>query len=335
MDEREARQSVVDAGRILLSEGLVARTWGNMSCRIDEMTFAITPSGLSYESMTADDVVIFNMADETWHGSRKPSSEKGVHIAAYSQFKDAGFVVHTHQTYASALGLVGFDALSPTAEENDILGGIELANYGLPCTKHLRANVTAALSTGAHAVLMAQHGALIAGRNQTDACERARLLEAVCKRTCKGQPEAAEVQEEKLLKLASHASEFYPHIGYTVAPPVREVASDVRSFRAQLDDMAQMIGARLIVIDAEPDAIIKALKTRSAVLVKDLGAICRADTEGDIEALKLLTEKACVSFLHTHALKTFVALSPLDAILMRMVYKNKYSKKIGGNVVWP
>jgi hypothetical protein len=84
------------------------------------------------------------------------------------------------------------------------------------------------------------------------------------------------------------------------------------------------------VIDAEPDAIIKALKARCVVLVKDLGAICRADTEVDIEALRLLTEKACVSFLHTRALKAFVALSPLDAILMRMIYKNKYSKKIGG-----
>jgi L-fuculose-phosphate aldolase len=330
MDEREARQNVADAGRILLNEGLVARTWGNMSCRIDETTFAITPSGLSYESMTADDVVVYNMRDDSWRGTHKPSSEKGVHIAAYSQFKDVGFVVHTHQTYASALGLSGFDALSPTAEENDKLGGIALANYGLPGTKQLRANVTAALSTGAHAVLMAQHGALIAGCNQKDACERARLLETVCKRACKGQPEAGEAQKEKLLMLVSRTSEFYPHVGYTVAPPVREVAVTERCFRAQLDDMAQMIGTKLIVIDAEPDAIIKALKTRSVVLVKDLGAICRADTEVDIEALKLLTEKACVSFLHTRALKAFVALSPLDAILMRMIYKNKYSKKIGG-----
>ncbi|HWR19893.1 MAG TPA: class II aldolase/adducin family protein [Clostridia bacterium] len=331
MDEREARQAVADAGRILLKEGLVARTWGNMSCRIDEKTFAITPSGLSYESMTADDVVVYNMEDETWCGSRKPSSEKGVHIAAYKQFRDAGFVVHTHQTYASALGLSGFDTLSPTTEENDILGGIALAKYGLPGTKHLCSNVTTALTKGAHAVLMAQHGALIAGRDQKDACDRARFLEEVCKRACKGQPGAGELHhEQEILRVVSRAREFYPYAGFTVAPPVREVAATVRSFRAQLDDMAQMIGARLIVIDAEPELILNALKARSAVLVKDIGAICRADTEGDVAALKLLTEKACVCFLHTRALKADITLSPLDTMLMRMIYKNKYSKKIGG-----
>ncbi|HWS28985.1 MAG TPA: class II aldolase/adducin family protein [Clostridia bacterium] len=332
MNEREARQAVAEAGRILLREGLVARTWGNMSCRIDETTFAITPSGLGYESMTADDVVVYNMSDKTWRGTRKPSSEKGVHIAAYKQFPDAGFVVHTHQTYASALGLAGFDFLSPTAEENAVLGGTALAEYGLPGSKRLWANVTAALSTGAHAVLMAQHGALIAGYDQKDACERARILEAVCRRACKGQPaaKAGEKQAEKLIKLVTGASGCFTHIGCTAAPPVCEAASTVCFLRAQLDDMAQMIGPKLVVADAEPEAVINALKTRSAVLVKGLGAICRADTEGDCEALKLLTEKACVSYLHTRALKVSVALSPLDAMLMRVVYKNKYSKKIGG-----
>ncbi len=331
MDEREARQAVADAGRILLKEGLVARTWGNMSCRINDTTFAITPSGLSYESMTADDVVVYNMQDETWRGSHKPSSEKGVHIAAYRQFRDAGFVVHTHQTYASALGLSGFDALSPTTKENDILGGIALAKYGLPGTKHLCSNVTTALSKGAHAVVMAQHGALIAGRDQKDACDRARILEEVCKRACRGQPEPGELyHEQEILKIVSRVSEFYPYVGFTVAPPVCEVAATAHSFRAQLDDMAQMIGAKFRVIDAEPELILNALKACSAVLIKDLGAICRADTKGDVAALKLLTEKACVCFLHTRALKANIALSPLDAMLMRMIYKNKYSKKIGG-----
>jgi len=330
MDEREARQAVAEAAHILFHEGLVARTWGNMSCRIDETTFAITPSALGYENMTADDIVIYNMADETWRGTRKPSSEKGVHAAAYRQFPGAGFVVHTHQTYASAIGLAGFDALLPVAEQNAGLRGVALSKYGLPGTKTLRANVTAALSTGAHAVLMAQHGALIVGSSQSDACERARLLETVCRQACKGQPEAAQAQPDELLGLASRVGNCYKHVTYTAAAPVREVALSVRSFRAQLDDMAQMIGAKLVTVDAEPETVIKALNTRSAVLVKGLGAICRAETSGDCEALKLLTEKACVSFLHTRWLKVSAALPALDAMLMRMVYKNKYSKKIGG-----
>lgn len=330
MDEREARQAVAEAGRTLFHEGLVARTWGNMSCRIDETTFAITPSALGYENMTADDIVIYNMTDETWRGTRKPSSEKGVHAAAYRQFPGAGFVVHTHQTYASAIGLAGFDAFLPAAEQHAELRGVALSKYGLPGTKTLRANVAAALSTGAHAVLMAQHGALIVGSSQSDACERARLLETVCRQACKGQPEAAQAQPDELIRLVRRASGCFKHVTYTAAAPVREVALIARSLRAQLDDMAQMIGAKLVRIDAEPEKVIQALNTRSAVLVKGLGAICRADTSGDCEALKLLTEKACVSFLHTRWLNVSAALPLLDAMLMRMVYKNKYSKKIGG-----
>ena len=59
---------------VLLEKKLVARTWGNFSARLDEAHFAITPSGLGYEQMGADDIVRFCLADESWEGSRKPSS---------------------------------------------------------------------------------------------------------------------------------------------------------------------------------------------------------------------------------------------------------------------
>ena len=52
--EQEARTLVVEAGRRLLERGLVARTWGNISARISEHRFVITPSGLAYETMTPD-----------------------------------------------------------------------------------------------------------------------------------------------------------------------------------------------------------------------------------------------------------------------------------------
>ncbi len=334
MDEQAAKRLVAEAGRMFLSEGLVARTWGNMSCRIDQNTFAITPSGLSYENMTADDVVIFDMNDGTWRGSRKPSSEKGVHIAAYRQFPDAGFVAHTHQTYASALGLAGFDALSLTDEENAALGGAALARYGLPGSKRITANVSAALQTGAHAVLMAQHGALVAGEDLNNAFSRAKLLEAVCRRACKGQPEETPCGEEKLKALVSELKGGFPCVGYTAAPAVREAAKAGKPFSAQLDDMAQMIGRKLYCVETAPKAALEALKKHPAVLVCEegmgVGALYRANDASDCEALKLLIEKASVAFLHTRALSQKAKLSPLHAMLMRMVYQKKYAKKIGG-----
>ncbi len=327
MNDLEARRSVAEAGRMLLSEGLVARTWGNVSCRTGRKSFVITPSGLSYEGMTADDVVPFDMETGKWEGERKPSSEKGIHAAAYRLFPGAGFIIHTHQTYASALSLAGFDGLAIPEFDRWALGGVALAKYGLPGTKRLQANVTRALSAGAHAILMAQHGALIIGANRDEAFERAKRLEAVAKNAYRGVLGGASGNAVMAVSLLKTIRRVYPNASYTMAPAVVEAAADGKGFPAQLDDMAQMIGPRMVSAHADPDALLRALKKRDAALVPGVGAFCRAETARDCEAVKLLVEKACLAYLHARALGVRAALSPVDAFLMRVVYRFKYSKK--------
>ena len=138
MDEKTIYDQVAETGRLLLEKRLVARTWGNFSARLDETHFVITPSGLGYEQMNADDMVRFCLTDETWEGSRKPSSEKGIHAAAYRLFPEVGFVIHTHQAYATALGLSPPEELALSDEEREALGGVAWAEYGLPGTKKLK-----------------------------------------------------------------------------------------------------------------------------------------------------------------------------------------------------
>ena len=117
MEEQMARRLVAAEGKKLQQAGLVARTWGNISCRIDENHFVITPSGLDYETMTAVDLVLMDIRNGVCCGAHKPSSEKGVHLAAYQTFPEVGYVIHTHQTYATAIGLCGFEQLAMTEEE--------------------------------------------------------------------------------------------------------------------------------------------------------------------------------------------------------------------------
>ena len=105
----QAKEEVIRAGRELLESGLIARTWGNISARISDSRFVITPSGLSYDSLTPDDIVEVDIEDCAWEGDVKPSSEKGVHAAAYRQRPDVHFVLHTHQDYATALSVLGRD----------------------------------------------------------------------------------------------------------------------------------------------------------------------------------------------------------------------------------
>ncbi len=326
----QAKQLVAESGRRLLCEGLVARTWGNVSCRTGEDSFVITPSGLSYDNMRAEDVVPFDMLSGEWTGTRKPSSEKEAHAVVYRRFPDTGFVIHTHQAYASALGLAGFDKLRRTPGEESALGGVALAKYGLPGSKKLRNNVALALVGGAHCVLMAHHGALIAGANAQEAFARAKLLEAVCKSACRGQPAETAGNPAKAQRLADALKDGFAALGVSTAAAAAAVAAQVDFFRPQLDDMAQMIGPKLIRVEADVEKLRSALEKYDAVLVEGVGAVCRAQTASDCDALCMLVEKACIGLLHTRALGQSAALSALDCLLMRMVYKMKYAKRIGG-----
>ena len=276
MNDNELRQLVADTGRQLLENGLVARTWGNISARKDETKFAISPSGLGYENMQGSDVPIYDMESKTWEGSRKPSSEKKIHAAAYKLYPEVNFVIHTHQDYATAIGLANTSELEPTPEEKELLGEISIAGYGLPGTDKLADNVTTALKNS-QVVLMAHHGALILGKDVHDAMKKAEVLEELCKRSV-------------IKKIGDDA------LGDNMPP-----------FKAQLDDMAQMVGPKF-----SQKAVEKAKEGLS---------------EEDIKALNLLLKKAIISKKYTKALGIDGSLSSFDCILMRTVYKFKYSKQ--------
>ena len=237
MSNMDKRREIIDTGIELLEEKLVARTWGNISARIDADNYLITPSGLDYTSMREEDIVSVNIKTGEYTGIIRPSGEKGVHSAAYEVFDDVNFVVHTHQTYATAVSLAGFDSLeatvgSPTGsesfettavslagfdsleatagstagselfetsagspagsesfditeEEIEKLGGIALAEYGLPGTKEITNACKSALLTGAHTVLMIHHGVLVLGKDKEEAMKRVKLLESICERNVK------------------------------------------------------------------------------------------------------------------------------------------------------
>lgn len=106
--ETEARELIISAVHRLTEAGLVARTWGNVSARVSEEQFVITPSGLGYEHMQPEDLVLVNISDLSYEGERKPSSEKGIHADAYRLRPEVNFVIHTHQDKASVYGIRGW-----------------------------------------------------------------------------------------------------------------------------------------------------------------------------------------------------------------------------------
>nr|MCR4684308.1 class II aldolase/adducin family protein [Lachnospiraceae bacterium] len=255
-------------------------------------------------------------------------SEKKVHAAAYRTYPDVQFVIHTHQDYATAVGLVGTDDLKMTDEEREILGPIEVAAYGLPGTKKLCANVEAALKKGAKVVLMKHHGAVILGSDRDDTIRKAEVLEEVCRRAVRGKIDrgdlisATETIDPKLLNASTN-------MGVFATADVLYMAKQ-GGFGAQLDDMAQMLGGRIKAVSNQNDAILKALNKSDAVLVKNVGCVILTEQADDVSALKLLIAKAATAKRYTLACNVNPKLSAFDCKLMRTIYKKKYSKQKEG-----
>lgn len=323
MDEKEKRALLVATGKELLQEELVARTWGNISCRLDSSHCLITPSGLDYMQTREDDIVVLDTETEEWEGKHKPSGERGVHIAAYNCFPETEFVIHTHQKYATAIGLTGLEDLDITDEEREKLGGIGLAAYGLPGMKKLTNAVADVLKQGIQTVFMIHHGVLICGRDRDEAMERAVLLENICRRNIRG-------FDGKAQSVAAGAAvQVKKMSGYIDVFSTRavEICADAGApVYAQVDDMAQMIGRKIPAAGTASEAG-DLLNKYPAVLIKGTGAAVRAETADDLEALKLLVDKSCLCAVHTLASGRVKKIGVVDVALMNFVYKHKYSKQ--------
>ncbi len=177
----EIKESIVEAGKRLVESGLISRTWGNISCRIDENTMAITPSGMDYSLITPDDIVEVRLSDCGYSGKRKPSVEKGIHASVYKLYPDVNFVIHTHQVNASVAGALGLKSVAIHGDYPLLSGEVLCAKYGIPGTKTLCRHVAESVKQAkGHAVIMVYHGALCFGKDREEAFSTASQLENAC-----------------------------------------------------------------------------------------------------------------------------------------------------------
>ena len=349
MSNMDKRREIIDTGIELLEEKLVARTWGNISARIDADNYLITPSGLDYTSMREEDIVSVNIKTGEYTGINRPSGEKGVHSAAYEVFDDVNFVVHTDQTYATAVSLAGFDSLEATAgspaglesfettagsptgsesfditeEEIEKLGGIALAEYGLPGTKEITNACKSALLTGAHTVLMIHHGVLVLGKDKEEAMKRVKLLESICERNVKRAIKDNTLNNYlKALGTCPEDNSSYRYCEVLTDKALIALSNSETEIFSQLDDVSQMIGTKIVTVDS----LDKALKlSDNAVLIKGVGALIKAENKDDLEALKVLMNKMAIVKLYTKAKNVKAEISIEESDFMHYDYVNRYS----------
>ena len=326
--ESEARALVVQAGHRLLDCGLVARTWGNISARVSDTHFVITPSGRSYETLKPSDLVLVQISDCAYAGDRKPSSEKGIHAAAYRHRPEVGFVIHTHQDYASCVGVGGADLMGI---DHPLLGScVPCAAYGMPSTKKLQQGVENAMVQHpmARGIFMRQHGALCMGEDFAQAFGVALALEEVCHKEFDAVvtiPDGVQGEETELLTMLRSQCEQM-HFALEADPAVQAVAAWGKTLYPHLDDLSQIAGARILCAQKEISAILKALKHANAVLIPGLGAVCCAQDADDLGAIRTILRKSCMAALYA-ATCAAPPLHPVDRRIMRLVYTLKYAKK--------
>ncbi|MGA9242742.1 MAG: L-ribulose-5-phosphate 4-epimerase [Silvibacterium sp.] len=187
------RVDVLEANLEIVRRGLVLYTFGNAS-GIDRETglVAIKPSGVPYEKMTPEDLVITDLDGRIVEGSLRPSSDLGTHLLLYREFPTIGGVVHTHSEYATAWAQAGreipaygtthadyFYGPVPVTEEltNEEIGGDYVLNTGHAIVLRFRDLDPEAIP----GVLVRGHAPFAWGKTSADAAHNAVVLEAVAR----------------------------------------------------------------------------------------------------------------------------------------------------------
>ncbi len=189
------KEKVLKANKKLVQAGLVILTWGNASEIDRELgVVAIKPSGVSYDVMTADDVVITDLEGRVIEGTLNPSSDLKSHLALYKAFPEIGGVVHTHSTYATALSQAGENLPCYGTTHADTFYGdvpctrpltkeeVEVEyelNSGLVIVEHFKKNGIDPLSCPA--ALIRNHAPFTWGKDCFKAVENSIILEEVAK----------------------------------------------------------------------------------------------------------------------------------------------------------
>lgn len=126
------KKEVFDANMELQAKGMVIYTWGNVSgIDRDKQLVVIKPSGVDYETMKPEDMVVVDLEGNVVEGNYKPSSDTATHLVLYKQYPAIGGVVHTHSTWAVTFAQAGMSVPAFGTTHADYFYG------DIPCTREL------------------------------------------------------------------------------------------------------------------------------------------------------------------------------------------------------
>ena len=191
----ELKERVCKANKDLVKYNLVLFTWGNVSeIDFESKIVGIKPSGVSFETLTAEDIVLLDLNGKVVEGSKNPSSDTSTHLELYKNFPEVKAIVHTHSTFATAFGqamkeieclgtthadtFYGSVPVTRKLSKEEINGDYE-GNTGAVIVKHF--SEKGLNPKEMPACLVAGHGPFVFGNSTKEAVENAVILEQLAK----------------------------------------------------------------------------------------------------------------------------------------------------------
>ncbi|MFH0963318.1 MAG: L-ribulose-5-phosphate 4-epimerase [Planctomycetota bacterium] len=179
---KKLRKEVCQLNRRVCEEGLVRWTMGNVSGRDFERDLVvIKPSGVEFENLTADSMVVVDLEGNVVEGELAPSVDTPTHLVIYRSRRDVGGIVHTHSNFATAFAAVGRAIPAVLTEIGDEFGEeIPVGKYCQIGEIEIGEEVVRSIGL-AKAILMQNHGVFAIGRSAREAVKAAVMVENAAK----------------------------------------------------------------------------------------------------------------------------------------------------------
>jgi L-fuculose-phosphate aldolase len=233
MSEAELRQRIVEVGRRLHARFFVAANDGNISARLNEKEFLITPTTVNKGDMTPDQLLKVDAEGKVLSGTLRPTSEMKMHLAVFRRRPDVQAIVHAHPPAAT-----GFAACRIRLDQDVVLpevvfglGRIGFAEYGTPTTEDIPREVEKEIPD-CEAVLLANHGALTVGQDVLQAFYRMEVLEMYARvrlvTKILGEPKPlSEAQVQELMQVRERQGWGRARAGGEVDPQIVGIVAQV------------------------------------------------------------------------------------------------------------
>ena len=208
---KKEEDEIIKAGIKLDRYGLIVLSGGNVSLRVEKDKILVTPSGMIYEEMVTDDIILMDLTGNIIEGKRKASVDTKALLYIYNNMTDVKAIIHTHQPYATALGLIQDEfKCNLTTLANATKGSVKVCSFSSAASEQMGIEAVENLN-GKLAVILKNHGVIAVGNSLKQALYSCVYLEEAAKTYCiaKSMSDNIAMMTDKQIEQAVRIFDYY------------------------------------------------------------------------------------------------------------------------------